>query len=173
MSRAKILWLVVLLGMAMIVFMAIAGDHAYTGGAKCKMCHKIAKGGEVWQLWEASAHAKAFESLDAEKGETENPECLKCHTTGYGDGGYEPGQEDIDLTGVQCESCHGAGADYKISHSKAETKEAAFAEHGLLKPDEKTCLKCHNEENPDPPEEPWDYEKMWAKIAHSLPTETE
>lgn len=173
MGKTKILWLVILAALVVIAYVAIAGDHAYISGAKCKACHKIAKGGEVWQVWEASDHATAFESLNAEKGETEDPSCLKCHATGYGDGGYEPGQTEVDFTGVQCEACHGAAADYKMTHTKAETREAAYAEQGLVKPDEETCLKCHNEENPNQPEEPWEYGAMWEKIKHEIAKATE
>jgi hypothetical protein len=169
MGRVKMIWLIVLVGLVVVAYMAIAADHAYIGGSKCQMCHKLPKGGEVWQVWEATAHAKAFESLNAEKGETEKPECLKCHTTGYGTGGYEPGQVELDLKNVQCEACHGAGADYKISHTKADTKEKAYTADGLMKPNMETCLTCHNEENPFNPAEPFDYDKMWAKITHSLP----
>ncbi len=173
MNQLKHLWLVALVGLMVMVCIAMAADHAYVSGAKCKMCHKIAKGGEVWQMWEATGHATAFGSLDAEKGETEDPSCLKCHSTGYGDGGYEPGQEDVDFTGVQCEACHGGGADYKISHSKEEGREMAYAEQGLVKPNEETCLQCHNEDNPNQPEEPWDYEAMWGKIKHEVVAATE
>lgn len=173
MGKTKIFWVIALLGLVVIAYLAIAADHAYISGAKCMMCHKIPKGGEVWQIWEASDHAKAFESLNAEKGETEDPACLRCHTTGFEEGGYEPGQVEVDFTGVQCEACHGPGADYKIIHSKVETKEAAYEEAGLMKPNEETCLRCHNEENPFNPEEPFDYEEMWAKIVHTLPAAQE
>jgi hypothetical protein len=174
MGRGRRFWVVALVGVVMIAGLAIAADHAYISGAKCMMCHKLAKGGEVWQVWEATDHAKAFETLNAEEGETEDPSCLKCHTTGYDDGGYEPGQEEVDFTGVQCEACHGPGADYRITHTKEATKEQAYAEQGLVKPTEETCLQCHNEENPFNPEEPFNYEKMWEKIAHELPeVETE
>lgn len=173
MGKKKMLWLVILAALAVIAYVAIAGDHAYVSGAKCKACHKIAKGGEVWQVWEASDHAAAFASLDAEKGETEDPSCLKCHATGYGDGGYEPGQTEVDFTGVQCEACHGAAADYRMTHTKEESREMAYAEQGLMKPNEETCLQCHNEENPNQPEEPWDYEAMWEKIKHEIAEATE
>ena len=170
MGKLKLLWLAALGGLMVMVCIAIAADHAFISGAKCKMCHKIAKGGEVWQMWEATSHANAFETLGEDK---ENPECLRCHTTGFGAGGYETGQEDVDFTGVQCEACHGAGADYKMSHSKEEKREMAYAEQGLVKPNEETCLQCHNEENPNQPEEAWDYEAMWEKIKHEVVAATE
>jgi hypothetical protein len=170
MIKTRTLLLTILVMLVVMVYVALAADHAYIGNAKCAMCHKLAKGGQVWQVWEASAHAKAFEALNADNGETTNPKCLKCHTTGYGQGGYPPADTTINLKGVQCEECHGPASDYRLTHSRAETKEKAMTEGGLIeKPDEKTCLRCHNDENPNKPAEPWDFAKMWEKIKHGLP----
>lgn len=105
---------------------------------KCKMCHKGAKKGEVFEKWEKGPHAKAFESLKA-KGEDKNPKCLECHTTGYDGSAYKE-------EGVGCEACHGAGSDYK-SMSVMKDKAKAM-EKGLIAPDEALCKKCHNEKSP-------------------------
>ena len=172
MYKSKMTFLGVLAALLMVVVVSLAADHAYIGNAKCMMCHKLPRGGQVWQVWEGSEHAEAFEALNAEKGETTNPKCLKCHTTGYGRGGYPPADTTINLKGVQCEECHGPASDYKLTHSKADTKEKAVTEGGLIeKPDEKTCLRCHNDENPNKPAEPFDFAKMWEKIKHGLPQE--
>jgi hypothetical protein len=48
--------------------------------------------------------------------------------------------------GVHCESCHGAGKDYQ-SKKVMENKDLAIA-NGLVMPDDKVCVKCHNEESP-------------------------
>jgi hypothetical protein len=173
MKRAKIVWLMVVLALAVTAYMAFAQEHTYVGDAKCKMCHKLARGGEVWQVWEASKHAVAFASLDSTKDQTKDPICLKCHTTGYDQGGYQPSEVDIDLKNVQCEACHGPASDYLRTHNKPETVEQAYAEGGLLKPNEETCIQCHNDQNPNQPAEPWDYAKMWAKIKHGLPAKAE
>jgi len=105
---------------------------------KCKMCHKGAKKGEVFEKWESSSHAKAFETLKA-KGEDKNPKCLECHTTGYDGSAYKE-------EGVGCEACHGAGSDYK-SMSVMKDKAKAMAA-GMTMPDEAACKKCHNEKSP-------------------------
>ena len=63
--------------------------------------------------------------------EKADPSCLKCHATGA----------SADMPGVQCESCHGPGSDYK-SMKVMKDHEASLAA-GLVIPDEATCLTCH------------------------------
>ena len=42
-------------------------QHAYVGAAVCKMCHHTDKQGKQYDIWKASAHAKAYETLKTEK----------------------------------------------------------------------------------------------------------
>ena len=129
---------------------AAEGDTkpAFIGIKKCKMCHKGAKKGEVFEKWQDSMHANAFKTLvDKGDGSHEKAECLACHTTGFNNGGYIPGDENATkFEGVQCEACHGAGSDYKSVHNKdvAGAEKLGF----VPKPDEKTCVTCHNEKSP-------------------------
>ena len=129
------------------VFIALsvvyAGDFTYIGVKKCKMCHKGAPRGEVYEKWEKSFHARAFESLKA-KGKEKDPACVECHVTGFNAGGYKIGDANAaDFEGVQCESCHGPGSVYKsMSIMKDKTKAM---ENGLITPTESVCKKCHDE----------------------------
>jgi len=177
----------------------VAQDFEYVGVYKCKMCHNKAKSGAQYKVWSESAHAKAFETLKSEAAEKivkeqgiktnawEAPECLKCHTTGFGAGGYEvkdaafwnPDPEDKagkkavkrmkGLQSVTCEACHGPGSKYKskkvMEGIYAGTVEAEGT--GLIVPDEATCKKCHNEESPS--YQPFVYKERLAKIAHNIP----
>ncbi len=130
---------------------AVAAD--YVGAAKCKMCHNSkAMGGEQYKIWEKSRHANALNTLKKE-GESENPKCIKCHTTGYG----KPAAAGANLAGVQCEACHGPGSDYKSM--KIMSKKAFKADHAaahkkaeeaglIMPPTEDVCRGCHNEESP-------------------------
>ena len=157
-----------------------ATAHKYIGVAKCGMCHKAeAKGNQLGQ-WEKSAHAHAFATLAGEKAlaiakekglttpPQQNDACLKCHVTGHGqpaelfDAGFVAAQ------GVQCESCHGAGSDYK-SITVMKNREASVAA-GLVLPTEAVCVRCHNKESPTFKE--FDFKTMFAKIAHPRPKET-
>lgn len=114
----------------------------YIGEAKCKICHKA-----IDASWRQTDHAHAFAKLDPAKGETNKPECVKCHVTGFGAGGFEIGKETPDLKNIQCEACHGAGSNYRtIPVMKDRTKAIAA---GLIHPIEETlCTKCHNSESP-------------------------
>lgn len=135
--------------------------HEFVGAKKCKMCHK--KGG-VYEGWEASAHATAFDKLD-DAGKA-NKECAPCHTTGaLADGTM--------LTGVECEACHGAGADYK-KKSVMEDREAALAA-GMILPTEEDCLKCHGGTFPEGHAEvaKFDFAAFLKKGVHPMPSKAE
>ena len=176
-----------------------AQDFEYVGSAKCKMCHNKVEKGAQYTKWLEGPHAKAFETLKSDKSAQiaadkgiegnawEAPECLKCHTTGFGAVGYEvkcdafwnPAAEDKAgskavkrmeaLKGVGCEACHGAGSKYKSSKAKKAivAGEITAASVGLLEVNEATCVTCHNEESPT--YKPFDYEARNAEIAHPKP----
>lgn len=103
----------------------------FVGAAACGACHLA-----QLRQWAASKHASALASLKRKRQE-QNPECIRCHVTGYGDsGGYRPGaSKGADLGNVQCEACHGFGREHrgkgKIRGRVAET----------------ICRRCHSTEN--------------------------
>ena len=106
--------------------LATAGDHEFVGAAKCKMCHKV-----QYTSWETTKHAKATETAQAGTELEWGADCMKCHTT----------NSNEELAGVQCEACHGAGADYK-KMSIMKDRETAIA-NGLVIPTQATCDGCH------------------------------
>lgn len=116
-------------------------DPAYEGGrTACRRCHI-----RQFRSWEATPHAKAFESLPAESQGDAN--CVKCHATGVGTAsGFKSLDETPNLAGVTCEQCHGPGSLYK-DRDTMQDRDASVAA-GLLIPDEATCTACHNEESP-------------------------
>lgn len=157
----------------------LAQDFDYIGAAKCKMCHNKETTGKQYAKWLETKHSNAWKTLAGVKAleygkENGIPEpqkeqkCLKCHSTAAA------ADPDLVLTitveeGVSCESCHGAGSAYKpttIMKNKAKS-----IEKGLVIPDEKVCLKCHNEENPF--YKPFNFEEYNAKIAHPIPPKEE
>jgi hypothetical protein len=142
MKKASILVLCVFT----LTLLVSAADFTYVGISKCKMCHKGAAKGEVFEKWEKSPHANAFAVLKA-KGEDKNPKCLECHVTGFNAGGYKVGDATaVNFEGVQCECCHGPGSAYK-SLSIMKDKKQALA-NGLVEPNEALCKKCHNPKSP-------------------------
>jgi hypothetical protein len=153
-----------------------AEDAAYIGADKCaKMCHKGPKKGEQLEIWQKSRHADAYKDLGTpaaletakKAGVTGDPrksdKCLRCHVTGFD-------AKLVDSTctreqGVGCEACHGAGKNYaKLGVMKDKAKAAAA---GLVTPDEKVCVKCHNKQSPNYKE--FNFKEMAAKIAHPVP----
>ena len=146
---------------------AAAPAHEYVGAKKCKMCHK--KDG-TFPSWECTPHASAWQNVDTLKLAAEKTEeCKGCHSTGVT-------KKAVLLEGVQCEACHGPGADYK-KKSIMEDLEAAKA-NGLLIPDEKTCLGCHDKTKAPKPyhdkmPEKFEFEKMKAKGIHTIAEKTE
>lgn len=183
-----------------LTFCMYAQDFEYVGSAKCKMCHKKVEAGEQYGKWEAGPHAKAFETLKSEKsakiandkgieGEAwKAPECLKCHVTGFGAGGYEvkcdkfwnPAEDDKEgakavkrmkgLEAVGCEACHGPGSKYKSKKIKQAivAGEIEASSVGLLEVNKETCITCHNDESPT--HKPFNYEERVQEVQHPKPT---
>lgn len=80
---------------------------AYAGVEVCAGCHT-----DLTEHWEATAHAEAVATL-TRIGQGQNANCLRCHTTGMGeDGGFVDATQTPHLQNVQCESCHGPGAEH-------------------------------------------------------------
>ena len=104
---------------------------------------------EIWDAMRQTGHMKALGTL-ARKGQSESPECLVCHTTGYTwIGGYDDRPPANRLGNVQCEACHGYGTEHNRGNGWAEQAR-------------ETCVTCHDAENsPD-----FDYATYWEKIAH-------
>ena len=124
--KKQILWIAIVLAVVAVSSSAFAGDHEYVGAAKCKMCHKV-----QYASWEGTKHAKATETAKAGTDREWGADCAKCHTTNASE----------DFEGVQCEACHGPGADFK-KMSIMKDREAAVT-NGLVIPSQETCNKCH------------------------------
>jgi hypothetical protein len=153
----------------------------YVGVKKCKMCHQSVEKGNQFGIWEASLHAKAFDTLatDAAKEVAKktglttdpqaSPECLKCHVTGYEAPATAKTDSWTQTDGVGCESCHGAGSLYKsmkvMKDLTAGTQDPDAV--GFITGKKETCLKCHNESSPT--FKPFNFEERYKIIAHPLP----
>ncbi|UCD35397.1 MAG: hypothetical protein JSU90_00795, partial [Nitrospiraceae bacterium] len=127
---------------------------------KCKACHL-----KQYKSWSETAMATSFENLkpgvraeakkkaglDPDKDYTADADCVKCHSTGFGTGGFVNMDETPHLAGVQCEGCHGPGSEYSVLMKKNKQFKLADAKKaGLVIPseDEKGCRECHNSESP-------------------------
>ncbi len=119
----------------------------YLGMEICRRCH-----GDIYADFMLSPHFRAFQPL-LEAGEQNNPECLKCHTTGYGIfSGYDKSSEKkggVNLRGVQCEACHGPGT----GHVRDGTYRARARE---------SCRACHSPERSPH----FSFQTFWKKVGH-------
>lgn len=166
--------------MAIVLYLAnkvYADEHKYIGVSKCKMCHMSDSKGNQYKHWQESKHAKAYETLASEEAKNtaervglktdpqKSPECLKCHVTAFSVKD-DLKEESFNIAdGVQCETCHGPGSDYKgltIMKDKQKAQEA-----GLIIPAKEVCIKCHNEESPNYPG--FNFDEFYKKIAHPMP----
>ncbi len=121
-------------------------DTHYLGVSKCGECHQ-----PFVESWKKTRHAGAFSSLER-AGKSGDPECIKCHTVGFGEkGGFYSAKITPMLTNVQCEACHGPGRDHLLDLSKPMQPVA-----------ESVCLKCHAKSaSPD-----FNYPVYLEKIKH-------
>lgn len=152
----------------------------YVGIKSCAgACHKGDSKGRQLEIWQDSKHSQAFLTLQTpeadkialDKGFTtpaaETPLCIKCHVLGK-DINPEELDETFDKTqGVQCETCHGPGSEYK-KLSIMKDKEQAIANGLVVNQNEaEFCMTCHNSDSPT--FKSFNYEEYWAKIKHSDP----
>ncbi|MDH3211343.1 MAG: cytochrome c family protein [Myxococcales bacterium] len=183
--RRALIGIVAAMGIGLIAGGASAaeGDHTYVGVKKCRTCHKKELIGNQYGAWKEAKHSKAFETLKGdeavkiakEKGLSKPPheaeECLKCHVTAYGKPASAFAKAPLKAAdGVQCESCHGPGNDYKKKKTMSDREKSMAA--GMWEPgkDEKICTGCHNDESPSwDPAEGFDYEAAKEEIAHAIP----
>lgn len=160
----------------------INAQKKFVGVKTCGVCHKKTKQGEQLKIWQNSAHANAFKTLQTteadkiatEKGfktkAVETPECLKCHTTGYGKKTSLFNKKFKVENGVQCETCHGAGSKYKskkIMKDHDKSVAAGMTEYTNKAAIEKQCRFCHNEDSPTFKE--FNFMERWEKIEHQVP----
>lgn len=176
---------------------ATAADDAslYVGIKSCAMCHKKADGGDQFGKWSASPHAAAYANLAKDEAKAaatklgiadpqKSGKCLKCHATAYNlteelqvkaeEGGTA---KIVVADGVTCESCHGAGKNYKAKTVMADRAQSIA--NGMVYPATKNCQRCHNDQSPswkadryttkDGKKVGFDSDQAFEKIKHPNP----
>ncbi len=138
-------------------------EFSHVGTKNCKKCHI-----KEWKSWAETSMAKTFETLkpgvaaeakesvglDPNTDYTTDPECVKCHVTGYGKaGGFVDIETTPELAGVSCEACHGPGGTYTedqyMSLKNKEYVKAEVVAVGMVDTvGEAQCVSCHNSESP-------------------------
>lgn len=116
-----------------IIIAAPSQNAKYIGVDKCKMCHSAEH-----KVWSKTGHARAFDLLTNVE-QQKNAECLPCHTTGFGKGGFTDETATPSLEAVTCEACHGPGSEHNGDATKiVKTPSAAV------------CAGCHQKQNIHP-----------------------
>jgi len=105
----------------------------YAGSGTCRGCH-VAE----YEQWMSTGHAGAYKTL-LQRHRHYQPVCISCHVVGYGSKyGYVMGQGEHPYGNVQCEICHGPGAEHASAPSPSNIRR---------KVPEQVCLECHNPEH--------------------------
>ncbi|OVE80918.1 hypothetical protein BVY03_05125, partial [bacterium K02(2017)] len=132
----------------------------FSGVDDCQSCHQ-----KEYVSWSVSKHAGAWHSLEI-KGETNNKDCVGCHTLGFNDPkGFKAvknnktGKDQIRVApwfqNVTCENCHGLGGP----HNAENKAKNLMAKENLSN----MCSSCHTKEwSPN-----FDFEKALLKVNHS------
>jgi hypothetical protein len=128
---------------------AKAQASPYVTAETCGKCHKA-----EYETWQQSLHSHAFASL-APKHRTFDTACVVCHSIGFRDKlGFINIKATPQFANVQCEACHGPGAEHLKMPLGGNYKTPAAPA---------SCVGCHDRENsPD-----FVLSKYWPVIAHT------
>ena len=169
----------------------VAAERNFVGAKKCKVCHGKELMGDQHAAWRMGPHGQAFTSLYTTRASeiakrmglstaaNTSPECLSCHSTAdridQARAAYEVKRED----GVQCESCHGPGHEYRKKKIMSDRKKSEAAGLWRADRDPSICVKCHNADSPtfdenrytlaDGSHAGFDFEQARERIAHPIP----
>lgn len=116
---------------------------SFVGAETCRDCHA-----QEYEQWNRSPHAAAFARL-AKADRMADKTCQPCHTTGMGHpGGFGDPAAKVLMTNVQCEVCHGPGADHiKAAPSLRKATIYGITDQCSFCIIQGVCATCHDEAN--------------------------
>jgi hypothetical protein len=185
MKKKALITGMVLVLIAMVVFSSTsvssknAASFKYVGVSKCQTCHKTDAQGKQFDIWQNSKHSQAWKTLQTDAADklakdkgystkaAETPQCIKCHVLGKDIVPDELADSFVKEDGVQCETCHGPGSEYKAMSIMKDRQKAV--DNGLIIASDKAqmCITCHNPESPSYKE--FKFDEYWDKIKHYKP----
>ena len=129
----------------LVLLPGVATPADTIGAETCKACHPLA-----YEAWRYGPHARAIDSLPEAR--RKDARCTTCHAPDLEKG----------LSGVSCETCHGAGRVYAQAYVMRDPELARAV--GLVDPGERTCAACHTESTPSL--DRFEYAKKLSLILH-------
>lgn len=124
-----------------------ATQGKYVSSTACASCHE-----PQYIQWINTAHARATDKLVAKQLEFERG-CFACHTTGLDPVNPVSATDMPVMHQVQCEQCHGPGADHIAKPAKG---------YGKIVDMQAACTSCHTPQvNPS-----FDVRAAWEKVKH-------
>jgi len=102
---------------------------SYDPPEACGKCHP-----DAYRKWSRSHHARAYESI-RKAGRQDDPECVVCHTMGFGrKGGFVSMSQTPAFGRVTCQACHIVTADHDDKKINPEPK---------ININSRLCMSCH------------------------------
>lgn len=134
----------------------MAVPDKYQAADACMHCHEA-----EYRQWETTPHADAYAALK-KAGKQDDPECLLCHTMGYGrEGGFISMEKTPELGRLTCQACHVVVATHG-SKSGADPNAKLDVRSNV---NSRLCMSCHGLiESPD-----FDYITYRPKVVHGSP----
>lgn len=103
---------------------------AHVPSERCGRCHR-----KEFEAWGKGPHRQAWATL-VRAGRSENPDCLACHTSGFGEaGGFQTPRTTPGLASVNCQVCHRHNLDAHARDIGAGLRPAPAGNA--------TCAMCH------------------------------
>jgi hypothetical protein len=135
----------------MAIYRVAGASPSFGAAVSCGDCHT-----NLYPTWTNTAHAGALRTLES-MGMEANPQCLPCHTVGYGyPTGYKNQTETPFYAGVQCVNCHGPAGTHYIYPTDP-------AKRPLVSLSAEICGGCHQDfDHP--------YFEEWSQSGHSFVT---
>ncbi|CAD7770651.1 MAG TPA: cytochrome C [Candidatus Desulfofervidus auxilii] len=125
--------MIVLIIILFLASQVLAEQAVYVGMDKCKACHS-----KIVKEYSGFKRSRNFRILEM-RGKEHDPQCLPCHTTGYGEpGGFVSVEKTPHLKNVQCETCHGPASLHLKATTLEEKRKTVKVPHNI-------CTKCHTQ----------------------------
>jgi hypothetical protein len=119
----------------------------YVTAETCGKCH-VAE----YKQWQNTRHAQAFAGLEKRQ-RPYDAACVGCHSVGYQQQGFINIKATPKFANVQCDSCHGPGAEHSANPVKGKYPTPAAPA---------SCMACHDRDNsPD-----FVFAKYWPVVGH-------